>query len=65
LRANTERPITVERGTNRLVGRDPADIRAAFARVLRGEWPRGEDIPLWDGQAGARIATELALWRPG
>jgi UDP-N-acetylglucosamine 2-epimerase (non-hydrolysing) len=62
LRPNTERPITVERGTNRLVGNDPARIRAAFQQVLRGDGPRGEDIPLWDGQAGVRVAAELASW---
>jgi UDP-N-acetylglucosamine 2-epimerase (non-hydrolysing) len=62
LRPNTERPITVERGTNRVVGSDPAAIRAAFARAARGDWPRGEDIPLWDGHAGARVAAELARW---
>jgi UDP-N-acetylglucosamine 2-epimerase (non-hydrolysing) len=62
LRPNTERPITIERGTNRLVGNEPARIRAAFQQVLRGDWPRGEDIPLWDGQAGVRVAGELASW---
>jgi UDP-N-acetylglucosamine 2-epimerase (non-hydrolysing) len=60
LRDNTERPITVELGTNRLVGNEPARIRAAFADALAGRWPAGGDIPLWDGQAGPRIASELA-----
>jgi UDP-N-acetylglucosamine 2-epimerase (non-hydrolysing) len=62
LRPNTERPITVERGTNRLVGSDPAAVRAAFAQAVRGDWPRGEDVPLWDGHAGPRVASELARW---
>jgi len=62
LRENTERPITTELGTSALVGNDPARIRAAFARVRRGEWPAGSPIPLWDGQAGRRVAGELAAW---
>ncbi len=59
LRDNTERPITVERGTNRLVGSDPSVIRAAFDEVLRGAWSKGSPIPLWDGRAGERVAEEL------
>jgi UDP-N-acetylglucosamine 2-epimerase (non-hydrolysing) len=62
LRPNTERPITLERGTSRLVGSDPAAIRGAFAQALRGEWPSGGPIPLWDGQAGERVASALADW---
>jgi UDP-N-acetylglucosamine 2-epimerase (non-hydrolysing) len=62
LRDNTERPITVELGTNRLVGSDPQRIRAAFADALAGRWPAGQDIPLWDGQAGARVGHEIAAW---
>ncbi len=62
LRENTERPITVELGTSRLVGNDPARIQAAFDEVLRGEWRKAQSIPLWDGCAGARVARELALW---
>ncbi len=62
LRDNTERPITVELGTSRLVGNDPGRIHAAFREVLAGTWPEGREIPLWDGQAGARIARELADW---
>jgi len=62
LRDNTERPVTVELGTNRLVGSDPQRIRAAFADALAGRWPAGQDIPLWDGQAGARVGHEIAAW---
>ncbi|MCC7416124.1 MAG: UDP-N-acetylglucosamine 2-epimerase (non-hydrolyzing) [Acidobacteria bacterium] len=62
LRRNTERPITVELGTSRLVGSEPAAIRAAFRQVLAGEWPPGRSIPLWDGAAGERIADALASW---
>jgi hypothetical protein len=28
-------------------------------RVLRGDWPKGSPIPLWDGQTGARVREEI------
>ena len=59
LRDNTERPITTELGTSRLVGNDPERIRGAFREVLAGDWPRGGEVPLWDGRAGERVAQEL------
>ena len=62
LRENTERPATVTLGTSRLVGSDPARIKAGFTDVLRGAWPPGQPIPLWDGKAGDRVAAELASW---
>ena len=58
LRENTERPITVEMGTNRLVGTDPAKIIQAFADCMAGgTTPRVP--PLWDGQAAGRIVEIL------
>jgi UDP-N-acetylglucosamine 2-epimerase (non-hydrolysing) len=62
LRDNTERPITVELGTSRLVGNDPDRIRAAFHQALAGHWPAGQPIPLWDGRAAVRVAEELTRW---
>lgn len=62
LRENTERPITVERGTSRLVGNEPEQIRNAFEDVLAGRWQKGEAIPLWDGHASERVAKEICLW---
>ena len=62
LRENTERPITIELGTSRLVGNDPERIRAAWGEVLAGTWTKAREIPLWDGQAGLRVARELAAW---
>ena len=62
LRENTERPITVEKGTSRLVGNEPARIRNAFGDVLAGRWQKGEEIPLWDGHASERVAEEICLW---
>lgn len=58
LRDNTERPVTVELGTNRLVGRDPDLIYKSAMEVLQDP-PRGTVPPLWDGQAGVRIAGIL------
>ena len=57
---NTERPITFEKGTSRLVGNDPERIRTAFNDVLSVKWAAGEDNPLWDGQAGQRIANTIS-----
>jgi UDP-N-acetylglucosamine 2-epimerase (non-hydrolysing) len=66
LRDTTERPITVERGTNVLVGRDPERIVAVALEVLRNP-PAKPASPLWDGRAGARIAERLLdrISRPG
>jgi len=60
LRDNTERPITLTRGTNRLVGSDTRRIVAAARRILRAPAPRPRAIPLWDGRAAGRIAAVLA-----
>jgi UDP-N-acetylglucosamine 2-epimerase (non-hydrolysing) len=62
LRDNTERPITTELGTSRLVGNDPERIRSAFGQVLAGRWPTGKPIPLWDGKAGERAASAILEW---
>ena len=59
LRENTERPVTIEVGTNRLVGTDPAHIVAAFRDVTSAPRPSREP-PLWDGRSAERIVTILA-----
>jgi UDP-N-acetylglucosamine 2-epimerase (non-hydrolysing) len=56
VRENTERPVTVEIGTNVLVGRDMQLLRAEVRKVLDGHGKRGQVPPLWDGKAGERIA---------
>ena len=58
LRPSTERPVTLESGSNRLV--TAAALPGAVAEVLAGGWPRARPIPLWDGQAGRRMAAHLA-----
>jgi UDP-N-acetylglucosamine 2-epimerase (non-hydrolysing) len=60
LRDNTERPVTVEEGTNVLAGTDPERIVAEARRVLRGEGKRGRRPELWDGRAAQRIVNVLA-----
>lgn len=61
LRANTERPITISHGTNRLATRAsaPQDVADALAAGRAAEWPVP---PLWDGHAGERIAEVVATF---
>lgn len=67
LRENTERPVTVDVGTNMLVGTDPDRLVVETNRILHGNRPAGDIPELWDGQAGRRLATILAAeaerWR--
>jgi UDP-N-acetylglucosamine 2-epimerase (non-hydrolysing) len=60
IRDNTERPITVEEGSNVLAGTDPAKIVAEARKVLRGEGKQGKRPQLWDGKAAERIVAILA-----
>lgn len=59
LRENTERPVTVAEGTNRVVGTDPARIVAEARRALDGAAGRGRIPALWDGRAGERAADAV------
>lgn len=62
LRENTERPITVEQGTNILVGRDRDAIMGAVQEILAGHGKRGRVPEFWDGHAAERIAVDLYQW---
>ncbi len=62
LRENTERPITVEQGTNTMVGRDRAAILHGVDDILAGRGKRGRTPEYWDGHAAARIAADLQPW---
>jgi len=62
LRDNTERPITVEQGTNTLVRRDIAQVLGLVEDVLASGGKRGRAPELWDGRAAPRIAADLAAW---
>ena len=60
IRENTERPVTVDEGSNVLAGTDPAVIVAETRKVLRGEGKLGRRPHLWDGHAAVRIVDILA-----
>ncbi|MUI13285.1 UDP-N-acetylglucosamine 2-epimerase (non-hydrolyzing) [Massilia dura] len=62
LRHNTERPITVDEGTNTIAGNDPAAILAAFEGVSGGGGKAGRVPHFWDGRAAERIAAIVAAW---
>ena len=61
LRENTERPITIEMGTNKLVGVDPDAIRKeAFDLIENGfDSSKAKIPPLWDGKTAGRICDAL------
>jgi UDP-N-acetylglucosamine 2-epimerase (non-hydrolysing) len=59
LRDNTERPITIECGTNILVGADARGLLAAFAELERTNNKRSRIPERWDGKAGERVASIL------
>ncbi|MBS0510311.1 MAG: UDP-N-acetylglucosamine 2-epimerase (non-hydrolyzing) [Proteobacteria bacterium] len=62
IRENTERPITVEQGTNTLVGISPQAIIDAADVILAGSGKRGRVPELWDGRTAQRIAAHLSAW---
>jgi UDP-N-acetylglucosamine 2-epimerase (non-hydrolysing) len=66
LRENTERPVTVTEGTNRVVGTEPARILAALDAVLSetcGRHPSPHRLPEgWDGRAAQRIVAVIRKW---
>lgn len=59
IRDNTERPETVDIGTNELVGREPANLKSHLDRLFEGRWKRGGIPEKWDGRAGERIVSAL------
>ena len=62
IRDNTERPITVDEGSNVLAGTDPGTIVAEARKVLRGQGKAGRRPLWWDGQAATRIVDVLAQY---
>jgi UDP-N-acetylglucosamine 2-epimerase (non-hydrolysing) len=63
LRENTERPVTIEEGTNILVGSDREKIAEESYKILKGRGKKGRIPKLWDGKASERIVSIL-LGRP-
>ena len=64
LRENTERPVTVEVGTNILVGSSMESLREELANIVSGHPKKGSIPALWDGRAGQRIAGVLVQSLP-
>jgi UDP-N-acetylglucosamine 2-epimerase (non-hydrolysing) len=57
LRENTERPVTVKQGTNRLVRAET--VQEHLQSILAGTWPKGSVPPLWDGKTASRVTRSL------
>ena len=56
---NTERPETVEIGTNELVGTDPSQLKFYMKKLFSGKWKKGKIPQLWDGNTSKRIVDIL------
>ncbi len=65
LRENTERPITVNQGTNTIVGTDASKILAAYEEVMATGGKGGRVPELWDGSAAQRIVEAINHWAAG
>jgi len=59
MRTNTERPVTINEGTNILVGRDYKKIVSSIRQILCGRFKKGSIPNLWDGKAAKRIVGIL------
>lgn len=59
LRDSTERPETIEVGTNELVGSSHKNIPPYLQKILSGKWKKGQSPPLWDGKTGDRIVKKI------
>ncbi|NGZ87093.1 non-hydrolyzing UDP-N-acetylglucosamine 2-epimerase [Duganella aceris] len=62
LRENTERPVTVNEGSNAIAGRDPAVILALCRDILRYGGKTGRIPKYWDGRAAERVAGATVAW---
>jgi UDP-N-acetylglucosamine 2-epimerase (non-hydrolysing) len=62
LRENTERPATVDEGTNTIVGSDPGRIMACYREIMTNGGKAGRVPEYWDGHAADRIADVLVQW---
>jgi UDP-N-acetylglucosamine 2-epimerase (non-hydrolysing) len=62
LRENTERPVTVDQGTNTIAGRDRELVMSIVEDVLRDGGKHGRTPELWDGKAAERIKQVLNDW---
>jgi UDP-N-acetylglucosamine 2-epimerase (non-hydrolysing) len=62
MRPNTERPITVDEGTNTIAGTDPQRILAIYEDVLANGGKAGRVPHFWDGRSAERIAATVLAW---
>jgi UDP-N-acetylglucosamine 2-epimerase (non-hydrolysing) len=60
IRTSTERPVTVDVGTNQVLGHDTTRLEPKLLAVLEGRRKKGRVPELWDGKAAVRIAEALA-----
>jgi UDP-N-acetylglucosamine 2-epimerase (non-hydrolysing) len=65
MRSNTERPITLEQGTNILVGSDRARVLTTVQEILAGRARSGRVPAGWDGHAAERLADHFSRWLAG
>lgn len=66
LRNETERPITVQMGTNEIVGLDEKKIKESIEKIMKGEWKHAQKIETWDGHVAERIIKIISAsnyWR--
>ena len=59
LRDNTERPETIELGTNELLGVNPKAIGPAMEKLFSGKWKKAQIPQMWDGKTAQRIVKKL------
>jgi UDP-N-acetylglucosamine 2-epimerase (non-hydrolysing) len=59
LRNNTERPETIDLGTNELLGSDVTVISRYMSKLFKGEWKQAKIPPLWDGKTSERIISHI------
>lgn len=59
LRDNTERPETLDLGTNELLGTNPKTLKPAMDKLFNGEWKQLKGIPLWDGKCAERMVNVI------
>jgi UDP-N-acetylglucosamine 2-epimerase (non-hydrolysing) len=59
IRDNTERPETIDIGTNELIGTNPKAIKLVLEKLFKGKWKKGSVPYLWDGKTSERIVEKL------
>jgi UDP-N-acetylglucosamine 2-epimerase (non-hydrolysing) len=57
MRNSTERPETIDIGTNELIGTDPKNLGKALRKLMEDNWKKGSIPPLWDGNTATRIVN--------